>query len=46
MDKIYTLSQTIIVKKFGQVNIQVLKRIGPLLQELTTPFPLKVEEKI
>ncbi|MBP6470534.1 MAG: type II toxin-antitoxin system PemK/MazF family toxin [Chloroflexi bacterium] len=37
--KIYTLSQTIIVKKFGRVSIQVLKRIGSLLQELTTPSP-------
>ena len=36
VDKIYTLSQTIIVKKFGQVNGKVLAQIRKLLQNLTT----------
>jgi mRNA interferase MazF len=36
VDKIYTRSQTIIVKKFGQVNGNVLTQIRKLLQNLTT----------
>ena len=36
VDKIYTLSQTIIVKKFGRVNENVLKQARKLLQDLTT----------
>jgi mRNA interferase MazF len=35
VDKIYTLSQSIIVKKFGQVDINVLNKIRHLLQSLT-----------
>lgn len=35
VDKIYTLSQTIIVKKFGRVNENVLTQIRTLLQNLT-----------
>jgi mRNA interferase MazF len=34
-DKIYTLSQTIVVKTFGRVNKNVLARIRKLLKELT-----------
>jgi len=36
VDKIYTLSQTLIVRSFGQVNEQILARIRQLLQQLTT----------
>jgi mRNA interferase MazF len=36
VDKIYTLSQTLIVRTFGQVNEQILERIRQLLQQLTT----------
>jgi mRNA interferase MazF len=35
VDKIYTLSQTLIARTFGQVNEQTLKRIRQLLQQLT-----------
>ncbi len=35
VDKIYTLSQSIIVKKFGQVNTKVLGKIRDLLVSLT-----------
>lgn len=35
VDKIYTLSQTIIVKTFGRVNTSTLNRIQGLLQKLT-----------
>jgi mRNA interferase MazF len=37
VDKIYTLSQTIIVTKFGRVNENVLKQIRKVLQNLTKP---------
>lgn len=37
VDKIYTLSQAIIVKTFGQVNAATLDRIREILQELTAP---------
>ena len=36
VDKIYTLSQTIIMKRFGQVNENVLAQIRKLLHNLTT----------
>lgn len=36
-DKVYTLSQSIIVKTFGQVNSSVLDHIRTLLQDLTLP---------
>ncbi len=36
VDKIYTLSQSIVVKKFGQVNAKTLDKIGKLLHNLTT----------
>lgn len=36
-DKIYTLSQAIIVKTFGRVNTATLQRIHETLQELTAP---------
>jgi mRNA interferase MazF len=36
VDKIYTLSQSIVVKKFGQVNAKTLNKIGDLLHNLTT----------
>ncbi|MBX3059445.1 MAG: type II toxin-antitoxin system PemK/MazF family toxin [Anaerolineae bacterium] len=35
VDKIYTLSQSIVVKTFGRVDATILKRINQLLQELT-----------
>ena len=35
VDKIYTLSQSIIVKTFGQVNAKTLDRIRKTLKELT-----------
>jgi mRNA interferase MazF len=35
VDKIYTLSQSIIVKTFGQVNVKTLERIRQTLQDLT-----------
>ncbi|OQY99500.1 MAG: MazF family transcriptional regulator [Chloroflexi bacterium UTCFX4] len=35
VDKIYTLSQFIIVKTFGQVNAKTLDRIRKTLKELT-----------
>lgn len=34
-DKIYTLSQSIMVKTFGRVDASILKRINQLLQDLT-----------
>jgi mRNA interferase MazF len=37
VDKIYTLSQAIIVKTFGRVNAATLQRIRETLQELTSP---------
>ena len=37
VDKIYTLSQSIIVKTFGRVNPAALDRIRGILQDLTTP---------
>jgi mRNA interferase MazF len=36
VDKIYTLSQSIVVKIFGRVDSKVLDRIRNLLQDLTT----------
>lgn len=39
VDKIYTLSQSIVVKTFGHVNSQVLDRIRSLLQDLTAKKP-------
>jgi len=38
-DKIYTLSQSIIVKTFGRVNSNVLDRIRGMLQDLTAKKP-------
>lgn len=35
VDKIYTLSQSIVVKTFGQVNSVVLERIRETLKDLT-----------
>ena len=35
VDKIYTLSQSIIVKTFGRVNANVLERVRGVLQDLT-----------
>jgi len=35
VDKVYTLSQTIVVKTFGQVKTKVLERIRGVLIELT-----------
>ena len=36
VDKVYTLSQTIIAKTFGRVNAEVLHRMRQLLVELTS----------
>ena len=36
VDKIYTLSQSIVLKKFGQVHTRILHRISQMLQELIT----------
>jgi hypothetical protein len=35
VDKIYTLSQSIVVKTFGRVNENILERIRQTLQDLT-----------
>jgi mRNA interferase MazF len=35
VDKIYTLSQAIVVKTFGRVNAEVLERIRHMLHDLT-----------
>ena len=35
VDKVYTLSQSIVVKTFGRVNSQVLDRVRSILQDLT-----------
>jgi mRNA interferase MazF len=37
VDKIYTLAQSIIVKKFGKVSPSVIDRIRQLLEGLTAP---------
>lgn len=37
VDKIYTLAQAIIVKKFGQVSDQIVCQIRQTLEVLTTP---------
>jgi mRNA interferase MazF len=39
VDKIYTLSKSIVVKTFGQVNSATLDRIRQILQELTAKKP-------
>jgi mRNA interferase MazF len=39
VDKIYTLSQSIVVKVFGRVNKSVLDRIRALLQDLAAEKP-------
>ena len=35
VDKIYTLSQSIVARTFGRVNLKVLDRIQSMLQDLT-----------
>ena len=39
VDKIYTLSQAIVVKTFGRVNDDTLRRIRQVLQDLTAKNP-------
>lgn len=39
VDKIYTLSQSIVFKTFGRVNSNVLDHIRRMLQDLTTQKP-------
>ncbi|MGB0388979.1 MAG: type II toxin-antitoxin system PemK/MazF family toxin [Ardenticatenaceae bacterium] len=39
VDKVYTLSQSIVVKSFGQVNSNVLERIRNLMQKLMAKKP-------
>ena len=39
VDKIYTLSQSIVVKTFGRVNTATLNRIRGILQGLTATKP-------
>ncbi len=34
VDKLYTMSQSIIVKTFGRVDVRILKRVQSTLQEL------------
>ncbi len=36
-DKIYTLAQTIVVKKFGKVSPQIIQQIRRQLETITTP---------
>lgn len=35
VDKVYTLAQTIIVRQFGRVSLNVLERIRMMLQSIT-----------
>jgi mRNA interferase MazF len=37
MDKIYTLAQSIVVKKFGRVSPQVVRRMRQVLETITAP---------
>jgi len=37
VDKIYTLAQAIIVKKFGKVGSPIVQQIRQLLDKLTSP---------
>lgn len=37
VDKIYTLAQAIVVKKFGKVSGPIIERIRQLLDAVTTP---------
>jgi mRNA interferase MazF len=39
VDKIYTLAQSIVVKKFGRVSPQVVRRVRQVLDSLTSPTP-------
>ena len=39
VDKLFTLSQSIVIKKFGRVKPSVLERIRLTLQELTAERP-------
>jgi mRNA interferase MazF len=39
VDKIYTLAQSIIVKKFGKTSPQVVQRIRQMLESITAPTP-------
>jgi hypothetical protein len=39
VDKIYTLAQGIVVKRFGRVNASVIDRIRDLLHDLTSIKP-------
>lgn len=39
VDKIYTLSQSIVVKTFGHVNETILERIRQTLRDLTAKAP-------
>lgn len=37
VDKIYTLAQAIVVKKFGKVSQQIIQQIRQLLETITAP---------
>jgi mRNA interferase MazF len=39
VDKIYTLAQSIIVKKFGKMSPQIVQRIRQMLESITAPTP-------
>ena len=39
VDKIYTLAQSIVVKKFGKISPQVVQRIRRMLDTVTQPTP-------
>jgi mRNA interferase MazF len=39
VDKIYTLAQSIIVKKFGKMSPRIVQRIRQILEAITQPTP-------
>jgi mRNA interferase MazF len=39
VDKIYTLAQSIIVKKFGKMSPRIVQRIRQMLETITHPTP-------
>jgi mRNA interferase MazF len=39
VDKIYTLAQSIIVKKFGKMSPRIVQRIRQMLESITQPTP-------
>jgi len=39
VDRIYTLAQSLVVKKFGKVSPQIVRQIRQVLDTVTTPNP-------